>query len=177
MSASPKMVRPRSVVPAANGRSAPFLVNIGKRSPWPPMSNDVRPRRSDRGDIIFMGNLPTHKVAGVTEAIEAGDAIAIYLPDLAYGQQGTSATETNLSRLGNLTPIAPCRFCGNRLCQGQWRARSAAQKPLTDLGRPPMVGTFAQSGEKERFRHTYLKHFDDNFQTSSNPTLILHAYS
>jgi transposase len=34
----------------------------------------------DRGDIAIMDNLPTHKVAGVTEAIEAADAMAIYLP-------------------------------------------------------------------------------------------------
>jgi transposase len=34
----------------------------------------------DRGDIVFMDNLATHKVAGVTEAIEAADAMAIYLP-------------------------------------------------------------------------------------------------
>jgi hypothetical protein len=34
----------------------------------------------DRGDIVFMDNLQTHKVAGVTEAIEAADAMAIYLP-------------------------------------------------------------------------------------------------
>jgi transposase len=34
----------------------------------------------DRGDIVFMDNLPSHKVAGVTEAIEAAGAMAIYLP-------------------------------------------------------------------------------------------------
>ena len=34
----------------------------------------------DRGDIVFMDNLPTHKVTGVKEAIEAADAMAIYLP-------------------------------------------------------------------------------------------------
>ena len=34
----------------------------------------------DRGDIVFMDNLATHKVAGVTEAIEAADAMDIYLP-------------------------------------------------------------------------------------------------
>ena len=34
----------------------------------------------DCGDIVIMDNLPTHKVAGVTEAIEAADAMAIYLP-------------------------------------------------------------------------------------------------
>jgi transposase len=34
----------------------------------------------DRGDIVFMDNLPTHKVVGVTEAIEAANAMAIFLP-------------------------------------------------------------------------------------------------
>jgi hypothetical protein len=29
----------------------------------------------DCGDIVLMDNLPTHKVAGVTEAIEAADAM------------------------------------------------------------------------------------------------------
>ena len=33
-----------------------------------------------RGDIVIMDNLPTHKIAGVTKAIEAADAMAIYLP-------------------------------------------------------------------------------------------------
>jgi transposase len=34
----------------------------------------------DRGDIVFMDNLQTHEVVGVTEAIEVADAMAIYLP-------------------------------------------------------------------------------------------------
>ena len=33
-----------------------------------------------RGDIVFMDNVPIHKVAGVREAIETRDAILIYLP-------------------------------------------------------------------------------------------------
>jgi len=32
------------------------------------------------GDIVVMDNLPAHKVAGVREAIEAVDAILLYLP-------------------------------------------------------------------------------------------------
>jgi transposase len=31
-----------------------------------------------RGDIVIMDNLPTHKIAGVTKAIEAADAMAIF---------------------------------------------------------------------------------------------------
>lgn len=33
-----------------------------------------------RGDIVIMDNLPSHKVAGVRELIEAAGAILIYLP-------------------------------------------------------------------------------------------------
>jgi transposase len=33
-----------------------------------------------RGDIVFMDNVPVHKVAGVRDAIEARGAILIYLP-------------------------------------------------------------------------------------------------
>ena len=33
-----------------------------------------------RGEIVFMDNVPVHKVAGVREAIEARGAILIYLP-------------------------------------------------------------------------------------------------
>jgi transposase len=34
----------------------------------------------DRGDVVVMDNLRSHKVAGVTEAIEAAGATAFYLP-------------------------------------------------------------------------------------------------
>ena len=34
----------------------------------------------DRGDVVVMDNLSAHKVAGVTEAIEAARATAFYLP-------------------------------------------------------------------------------------------------
>jgi transposase len=33
-----------------------------------------------RGDIVFMDNVPVHKVAGVREAIEGRGAILVYLP-------------------------------------------------------------------------------------------------
>ncbi len=33
-----------------------------------------------RGEIVFMDNLPVHKVAGVAEAVEAAGATLIYLP-------------------------------------------------------------------------------------------------
>jgi len=34
----------------------------------------------DRRDVVIMDNLPAHKVAGVTDAIEAVGATAFYLP-------------------------------------------------------------------------------------------------
>ena len=34
----------------------------------------------DRGDIVVMDNLPTHKVAGVIQAIKAADATTCFLP-------------------------------------------------------------------------------------------------
>ena len=33
-----------------------------------------------KGDIVFMGNLPAHKVSGVRQAIENVGAILLYLP-------------------------------------------------------------------------------------------------
>jgi hypothetical protein len=37
-------------------------------------------RDTRRGDIVIIDNLPAHKVAGVTDAIEAVGARAVYLP-------------------------------------------------------------------------------------------------
>jgi transposase len=67
----------------------------------------------DRGDIVIMDNLPTHKVTSVTQAIEAADAMAIYLP--AYSP--------------DLNPIeqvfskhkAPWRKAAERTIPGLWR--------------------------------------------------------
>jgi DDE superfamily endonuclease len=42
-----------------------------------------------RGDVVIMDNLPTHKIADVTEAIEAADGMAIVLP--AYSPNESSA--------------------------------------------------------------------------------------
>ena len=33
-----------------------------------------------RGDIVVMDNLPSHKVSGIREAIEAQNALLLYLP-------------------------------------------------------------------------------------------------
>jgi transposase len=39
-----------------------------------------------KGDVVFVDNLPAHKVAGVPEAIEAARATLRFLP--AYGPSG-----------------------------------------------------------------------------------------
>jgi transposase len=51
----------------------------------------------DRGDIVFMDNLSTHKVAGVKEAIEAVDAAVLYLP--AYSSPDLNPIEQVFSKL------------------------------------------------------------------------------
>ena len=67
----------------------------------------------DRGDIVIMDNLPTHKVAGVTEAIEAADAMAIYLP--AYSPD-LNPIEQVFSKLKALL-----RKAAERTIPGLWR--------------------------------------------------------
>jgi hypothetical protein len=65
-----------------------------------------------RGDIVIMDNLPTHKMAVVTEAIEAADAITIYAcvssgsqPDRTSLQQ-TQGTVAQGRRTDNSCPVA-----------------------------------------------------------------------
>jgi len=67
----------------------------------------------DQGDIVIMDNLPTHKVAGVTEAIEAADAMAIYLP--AYSPD-LNPIEQVFSKLKALL-----RKAAERTIPGLWR--------------------------------------------------------
>jgi transposase len=67
----------------------------------------------DRGDIVFMDNLRTHKVAGVKEAIEAADAMAIYLP--AYSPD-LNPIEQVFSKLKALL-----RKAAERTVPGLWR--------------------------------------------------------
>jgi transposase len=67
----------------------------------------------DRGDIVFMDNLQTHKVVGVTEAIEVADAMAIYLP--AYSPD-FNPIEQVFSKLK-----AILRKAAERTIPGLWR--------------------------------------------------------
>jgi transposase len=86
----------------------------------------------DRGDIVFMDNLPTHKVAGVTEAIEVADAMAIYLP--AYSPD-LNPIEQVFSKLKALL-----RKAAERTIPGLWRRirsilRTVTKKECTNFFR------------------------------------------
>ena len=63
------------------GRTAPFVRDGAMNGPV--FLADVKQCLGPtlkRGEIVFMDNLPVHKVAGVAEAIEAAGATLIYLP-------------------------------------------------------------------------------------------------
>jgi transposase len=77
----------------------------------------------DRGDIVFMDNLPSHKVAGVTEAIEAADAMAIYLP--AYSPD-LNPIEQVFSKLKALL-----RKAAERTIPGLWRKIRSILRAVT----------------------------------------------
>jgi transposase len=77
----------------------------------------------DRGDIVFMDNLPSHKVAGVTEAIEAADAMAIYLP--AYSPD-LNPIEQVFSKLKALL-----RKAAVRTIPGLWRKIRSILRAVT----------------------------------------------
>jgi transposase len=77
----------------------------------------------DRGDIVFMDNLPSHKVAGVTEAIEAADALAIYLP--AYSPD-LNPIEQVFSKLKALL-----RKAAERTIPGLWRKIRSILRAVT----------------------------------------------
>ena len=50
-------------------------------------------------DIVVMDNLPSHKVSGIREAIEAQGALLLYLPPRAFAGAGSTArTSTPSSR-------------------------------------------------------------------------------
>lgn len=67
----------------------------------------------DRDDIVIMDNLAAHKVAGVTDAIEAVDATAYYLP--AYSPD-LNPIEQVFSKLKALL-----RKAAERTVPGLWR--------------------------------------------------------
>src|SRR5216683_5559008 len=67
----------------------------------------------NRGDVVIMDNLRTHKVAGVMEAIEAADATALFLP--AYSPD-LNPIEQVFSKLKALL-----RKAAERTVPGLWR--------------------------------------------------------
>lgn len=69
-----------------------------------------------RGDIVVMDNVPSHKVEGVQEAIEAAGASLRYLPpyspDLNPIKTAYSAFKTFLRKCAERTEDALCRRAG-----------------------------------------------------------------
>lgn len=69
-----------------------------------------------RGDIVVMDNVPSHKVDGVQDAIEAAGASVRYLPpyspDLNPIENAYSALKANLRRLAERSEDALCRRIG-----------------------------------------------------------------
>lgn len=69
-----------------------------------------------RGDIVVMDNVPSHKVEGVQEAIEAAGASLRYLPpyspDLNPIETAYSAFKTFLRKCAERTEDALCRRAG-----------------------------------------------------------------
>ena len=69
-----------------------------------------------KGDIVFMDNLRTHKIAGVREAIEAGGARVRYLPayspDLNPIEQAFSRLKTALRKGATRTVNALLKLIG-----------------------------------------------------------------
>jgi hypothetical protein len=52
----------------------------------------------DRGDIVILDNLRTHKVAGAMEAIQAADAAAFFLPAYSLLRKAAERTVPDLWR-------------------------------------------------------------------------------
>ena len=78
-----------------------------------------------RGDIVIMDNVPTHKVAGVREVIEAKGAILLYLPPYS---PDLNPIELAFSKLKALL-----RKAAARRTYALWRALRAALKKFTPL--------------------------------------------
>jgi len=66
----------------------------------------------DHRDVVIMDNLPAHKVAGVTDAIEAVGATAFYLPPYSPDLNRSSRSSANSKRSYERPPSAPFRNSG-----------------------------------------------------------------
>jgi transposase len=78
------------------------------------LTKDLRP-----GDLVVMDNLPSHKVAGVAEAIRAAGAEVVYLPpyspDLNPIEQVFSKAKAEIRRRKPRTVAATEQLCGDAL--------------------------------------------------------------
>ena len=64
-----------------DGLTAPYVIDGAMDGPaFLAYVSQVLAPTLDRGDVVFMDNLRTHKVDGVREAIEAAGATLRYLP-------------------------------------------------------------------------------------------------
>jgi hypothetical protein len=74
------------------------------------------------GDIVVMDNLPSHKVSGIREAIEAQNALLLYLPPPAFAGAGSTArtsipsnkSSQSLKQLCERLQPAPSRSFGTK---------------------------------------------------------------
>jgi len=78
----------------------------------------------DRGDVVVMDNLRSHKVAGVTEAIEAAGATAFYLPQYS---PDLNPIEQVFSKLKALL-----RKAAERTVPGLWRKIRALLNTISE---------------------------------------------
>ena len=103
-----------------------------------------------RGDIVFMDNVPVHKVAGVQEAIEARGAILIYLP--AYSPDFNPIEQVFAKLKAVLRKIAAYTLKGaaysiQRLCK-------TIAAGLDEISRAECAAYFANSGYGQPKRKT-----------------------
>ena len=89
----------------------------------------------DRRDIVIMDNLPAHKVAGATEAIEAAGATTFYLPSYS---PDLNPIEQVFSKLKALL-----RKAAERTIRGLWRRIRAL---LRAIGEQECINFFRHAG-------------------------------
>jgi transposase len=103
-----------------------------------------------RGDIVFMDNLPVHKVAGVQKAIEGRGAILVYLPayspDLNPIEQVFAKLKAVLRKLAAYT-LKGAAYSIKRLCK-------TIASCLDEISRAECAAYLANSGYGQPKRKT-----------------------
>jgi len=103
-----------------------------------------------RGDIVFMDNVPVHKVAGVREAIERRGAMPIYLPayspDLNPIEQVFAKLKAVLRKVAAYT-LKGAAYSIKRLCK-------TIAACLEDISRAECAAYLANSGYGQPKRKT-----------------------